>query len=94
MQENYPYVTLIRVSGSNRSLTTSLKRLPKKTRNCTILGAWTTFGEYDGLVQYIAPSNDDAMKFVTEYIRPIQNVTSTETLPLVTQQSYIEQISE
>jgi len=93
MQETYPYVTLIRVSGNNRSLTSSLKNLPRKTRNCTILGTWTTFGEYDGLVQFVAPSNQDAMKFVTDYIRPIQNVTSTETLPLITQRSYISQIS-
>jgi len=94
MQETYPYVTLIRLSGNNKSLTSTLKNLPKKTRNCTILGTWTTFGEYDGLVQFIAPSNEDAMKFVTENIRPIRGVTSAETLPLVTQRSYIEQIPE
>jgi len=92
MQKTYAYVTLIRVSGNNRSLTSALRSFPRKTKNCTILGTWTTFGEYDGLVQFIATSNEDAMRFVTQYIRPIQNVVSAETLPLVTQQSYINQI--
>jgi len=95
MPETYPYVTLVRVSGNNtKSLATALRNLPKRTSNCTLLGTWTTFGEYDGLVQFLAPSNEEAMEYVTSNIRPIQGVTSAETLPLVTQQSSIEQISK
>jgi len=95
MQEKYPYVTLIRTSGSsNRSIASALRNLPNRSSKCKVLGAWTTFGEYDGLVQFIAQSNEEAMEYVTKNIRSIQGVTSTETLPLITQQSYIEQIPE
>jgi len=95
MQEKYPYVTLIRTSGSsNRSIASALRNLPNRSSKCKVLGAWTTFGEYDGLVQFMAPTNEDAMRFVTQNIRNISGVTSTETLPLVTQQSNIDQIPE
>jgi uncharacterized protein with GYD domain len=83
------FVILARVSGTTDSLVKAIKSISQKPLNgVKVIGTWTTFGAYDACVVINAESDQAAMDFVSNHIRPIQNLLTTETLVGVPQATY------
>jgi uncharacterized protein with GYD domain len=83
------FVILARVSGTTGSLVKAIKSISQKPVNgVKVIGTWTTFGAYDACVVINADSDQAAMDFVSNYIRPIENLLTTETLVGVPQANY------
>lgn len=84
------YVTLLKVSGNKtKQVARSLKEIEEKpTRSVRLIGTWTSFGQYDGVCLFQAENEVDAMNFVTENLRGIDGIISTETLTAIPQANY------
>jgi uncharacterized protein with GYD domain len=84
------YVTLLKVSGNKtKQVERTLRELSQKpARNVNVIGTWTSFGQYDAVCLYQAENEADAMNFVTEQLRGIEGVLSTETLTAIPQATY------
>ncbi len=84
------YVTLLKVSGNRtKQVEKSLKEISQKpTRNIQTIGTWTSFGQYDGVCLFHAENEADAINFVSENLRGIEGVLSTETLTAIPQASF------
>lgn len=84
------YVTLLKVSGNKtKQVERSLKEISQKpSRSVHLIGTWTSFGQYDGVCLFQAENETDAMNFVSENLRGIEGVLSTETLTTIPQAAY------
>jgi hypothetical protein len=49
--------------------------------NITLNSTYNVFGTWDSCLWFQANTHDQAMTFVQKYIRPIQGVTETYTVP-------------
>ncbi len=84
------YVTLVKVSGNRtKQVEKSLKELSQKpSKSVHMIGTWTSFGQYDGVCLFQAENEADAMNFVSEHLRGIEGVLSTETLVAIPQATF------
>lgn len=84
------YVTLLKVSGNKtKQVEKSLKEISQKpSRSVQLIGTWTSFGQYDGVCLFQAENESDAMNFVSEHLRVIEGILSTETLTAIPQASF------
>jgi DNA-binding Lrp family transcriptional regulator len=84
------YLSLIKVSGNKtKQLERGLKALTERSgRNVKVFGSWTSFGQYDGFCMFQAENEQEAANFVTEHIREIEGVVSTETLVAMPQAEF------
>lgn len=84
------YQTLVKTSGnSSKEFEKTFKKISQKPNsNVRVIGTWTSFGQYDGVCHFEAENQRDAMDFVSESLKGIDGVLSTETLTLIPQASY------
>ena len=79
------FLTLIRGNGNHvQQVEKSIRALPKAALSgVKVIGTFTSLGQYDGVVLFDADSEKLAVNFVSENVRSIDGVLSTETLPLI-----------